>query len=69
MKKVRFSDNVRIYEVGNSEEDRFARNGPQDLRDRDRFQRRINSVEEILNNTLNIKLKKILFDVLPEYIE
>lgn len=58
-KKVRFSHNVTIYEVGNSEEHRSARDGLQDLRDRERFKLRVQHTSEILNKILINKLKKI----------
>ena len=67
-KKVRFSKIITIYEIENSEEHRLARNGLQDLRDRRRFQRRIENLQIILDNTLKIKITKYLFDVLPSPI-
>ena len=64
-KKVRFSDIVTAYEVGSSEEHRLARNGLQDLRDRQRFQRRIKNTELILNDVLKIKMIIFCFHYLP----
>ena len=64
-KKVRVSNIVTVYEVGNSEEHRLARNGLQDLRDRQRFQRRIKNTESILNNVLKINIIKFYFHSLP----
>ena len=58
-KTVRFSDIVTIHEVGNSEDHRSARNGLQELRDRERFKRRIQYTSLLLNNVLVDKLKKI----------
>lgn len=49
-KQVRFSDRIIIYEVGNSEEDKAARNGLQELRDRERFKMRIERTSLILND-------------------
>lgn len=65
MKKVRFSNIVTIYEIDNSSEHQSARDGLQDFRDRQRFQRRIKNVELILNCILEDKIKKYLFDILP----
>ena len=59
VKRVQFSHNVTIYEVENSDEHRSARNGLQDLRDRERFKLRIQHTSEILNEILINKLKKI----------
>lgn len=64
-KKVEFLELIIIYEVGNSKEDKLARNGLQELRDRHRFQKRIKNIESILNIVLNQKVKKIHFDILP----
>ena len=64
-KNVKFSSTVVAYKVGNTEEHRSARNGVQDLRDRHRFQRRIDNLQLIFNNVLNKKINKILFHVLP----
>ena len=65
MKKVRFSTYDTIYLVGKSEEDRAARNGLQELRDRQRFQKKIEKIELILNPVLNSKIKKIVYHLLP----
>lgn len=60
-KRVRFSDNITIFEVGNSEEHRSARNGLQLVQDRLHFQRRIQKSELILYDILNTKNKKFIF--------
>ena len=59
VKKVQFSDKITIYEFGNSEEHRSARNGLQDLRDRERFMLRVQRTGVILEEILINKLKKI----------
>ena len=64
-KQVRFSNIVTVYEIDNSEEHRLARNGLQNLRDRQRFQRRIKNTELILNNVLKIKMTIFCFHYLP----
>lgn len=64
-KKVKFSNVIIIHEVGNCEEHRSARNGLQDLRDQQRFQRRIRNTELILYPILEIKMKQMFFDILP----
>lgn len=69
MKKIRFSDVVTVYEVGNSEEDQSARNGLQDTANHYRFQTRIKNTETIIKRILLNKIKKMFFDHLPqEYI-
>ena len=40
MKKVRFSNNITINEVGNTEEHRSARDRDRERRDRERFRRK-----------------------------
>ena len=67
-KKVQFSNNIIIYEISNSEEDRLATNGFEEFQDRHRFQKRIKYIELILCTVLNQRIKKNLFDVLPFYI-
>lgn len=59
-KKVHFSDIVIIYEISNTKEDKAARNGLQELRDRDRFKRRIKHTSLLLDGYLN-KLKERVF--------
>ena len=61
MKKVRFPNIVTVYDVGSSEDDRAARNGLQDLRDRQPFHRRIKNLELILSNVLKSKITKMFF--------
>ena len=65
MKIVRFSNIVTIYEIGNSEQHRSARNGLQDLRNYQRFQRRIEHMQLIIDDVLKFKIIKYLFNVLP----
>ena len=62
--KVKFSDFITIHEVGNSDEHQAARNGLQELRDQQRFQRRIQNIEFILYPILENKMKKIFFNIL-----
>ena len=65
MKRVRFSNIVIVYDVGSSEEHRAARNGLQDLRERQRFRKRIKNVELILSNVLKSKITQMFFYLLP----
>lgn len=44
IKKVRFSNDITIHEVGNSMEDREARDGLQDFRERERFKLKLNDI-------------------------
>ena len=62
MKKVRFSNNITIYDVGNTEEHRSARDGDRERRDRERFQRKYMNFIPVLNRILEIRLKLLLFN-------
>lgn len=59
MKKVQFTDIIIFYKVGSSKDDKAARNGLQDIIDRERFQIRINKLSLILNHVLRKKLADI----------
>ena len=66
MKKVHFSHDITIYEVGNTEEHRSARVGDRKRRDRERFQKKYMNSIPILNYILEIRLKLLLFNDLCE---
>ena len=62
MKKVRFSNDITVHEVGNTEEHRSARDGDRERRDRERFQRKYMNFVPILNKMIEIRLKLLLFN-------
>ena len=62
MKKVRFSNNITIYDVGNTEEHRSAGDGDRERRERERFQRKYMNFIPVLNKILEIRLKLLLFN-------
>ena len=58
MKNVPFSNDITVYEVDNTEEHRSARNEFRELRDRQRFHRKIDILEPILKHELEIRITK-----------
>lgn len=62
MKKVSFSNEIVIYEVGNTEEHRSARDGDSERRDRERFRRKYVDFVPILSSVLEKRMKSILFN-------
>ena len=69
MKKVCFSQVITVFEVGNDEEHRCARDGSRDMRDRSRFQRKYRNFIYVLDNLIQMKIKKLPFDDLCNEIE
>ena len=65
-KKVCFLNIVTVYEVGNSEEHRSARDGDRERRDRERFKRKYMNFVPVLNKMLEIRLRILLFNNLCE---
>ena len=59
MKKVHFSDVIIFHKVGMTIDDRSARDGLQDARDRERFQMRIHSTNLLLSDILRKKIETI----------
>ena len=62
MKKVRFSNEIVIYEVGSTEEHRAARDGDRERRDRERFERKYVNFVPILSVVIENRVKLLLFD-------
>lgn len=61
-KKVRFSENISVHEICNTQDDKAARNGSSWIQaavDRERFQMRIQRVALSLNAVLVKKLEII----------
>lgn len=62
MKKVSFSNEIVIYEVGNTDEHRAARDGDRERRDQERFQRKYVNFVPILSSVIENRLKLLLFN-------
>ena len=62
MKRVRFSEKIKVHEIGNCADDKSSRNGLQWIQaaaDRQRFEIRIQRTSLILNDVLRRKLEEI----------
>lgn len=62
LKKVKFSENISVHEIGNTQDEKSARKGMQWIQaacDRQRFQMRIQRIDLSLNDVLVKKLEKI----------